>query len=297
MADRLRTGALDWEDVRFFAALARHGSLSATARALSVNHATVARRLAALERRLGTALFRRRPTGYELTAAGRDALAAAEAMEGAAAALARLEPETAQTGLVRITAVPSLAEIFLIPRLPALQRHHPGLDLEIVAERRPISLQRHQSDIALRLGRPVRGELVARCVAHVAYRFYATPAWRDRLKRGTPPALIGFDEEGSAFPEARWLARRLGRARVAIRCNNLIGQIAAARAGSGIAMLPRYLAVGDRALVEVPVSEPLPARELWLLARRDVQTTPRLRVAADFLVDLFRRERALFEEA
>jgi DNA-binding transcriptional LysR family regulator len=97
------------------------------------------------------------------------------------------------------------------------------------------------------------------------------------------------------FPEARWLARRFGRARLAVRCNNLIGQIAAAGAGCGIAMLPCFLAAGDRALVELPVSDPLPPRELWLLARRDVQTTPRLRVVADFLVDLFRRERPLFE--
>src|SRR3989442_4190450 len=102
MADRFRTARIDWEDVRFFAALARHGSLSATARALTVNHATVARRLAALEQALGAKLFKRRPTGYELTPAGRSALEAADAMEGAAAAPSRLEPETAPTGLVRI---------------------------------------------------------------------------------------------------------------------------------------------------------------------------------------------------
>jgi DNA-binding transcriptional LysR family regulator len=80
MADRFRTGPTDWEDVRYFAALARHGSLSATARALTVNHATVARRLAALEEALGTKLFKRRPSGYELTTAGRSALEAADAV-------------------------------------------------------------------------------------------------------------------------------------------------------------------------------------------------------------------------
>src|SRR5262245_43699333 len=103
MTDRFRTAALDWEDVRVFAALARHGSLSATARALTITHATVARRIAALERSLGARLFKRRPSGYELTAAGRDALQAADAMESAAAALVRLEPEPALTGIVRIT--------------------------------------------------------------------------------------------------------------------------------------------------------------------------------------------------
>src|SRR5215831_19834926 len=197
MPERFRTMRIDWEDVRFFVALARHGSLSAAARSLTVNHATVARRLAALEQTLATKLFKRRPTGYELTPAGRSALEAADAMEGAAAALARLEPDAALSGLVRITAVPSLAEAFLLPRLAPLQQQHPALDLEIMAERRPISLQRHQSDIALRLGRPERGDLLARCVARVAYRFYATRGWRDRLKQGVAPAFVGFDEAGS----------------------------------------------------------------------------------------------------
>src|SRR5215470_3807034 len=111
MVDRFRTG-LDWADVRVFAALARCGSLSATARALSVNHATVARRLAGLEQALGSKLLERRPTGYELTAAGRSALGPATAMETAANELRRFEPEPTLSGLVRITATPSLAETF-----------------------------------------------------------------------------------------------------------------------------------------------------------------------------------------
>lgn len=295
MADRLRTGRVDWEDVRFFVALARHGSLSATARAVTVNHATVARRLAALEQALGTKLFKRRPSGYELTAAGRRALEAADAMESAATALSRLESEKALTGLVRISATPSLAETFLIPRLVALQQQHPMLDLEVSAERRPVSLQRHQSDVALRLGRPERGELMVRRIANLAYRFYANPAWRDRVREGAAPCFIGFDEGGAHFPESTWLARRFGNARLSFRCNDYIGQIAAARAGYGIAVLPHFLAAGDPALVKVRLSEMPPARELWLLTRHDAAKTPRIRVVTDFLLDLIRRERPLFE--
>ena len=295
MADRFRTGSIDWGDVRFFAALARHGSLSGTARALSVNHATVARRLAALERALGTKLFKRRPSGYELTTAGRSAMEAADAMESAATALSRLEPEKTLAGLVRITATPSLAETFLIPRLVAVQQQHPMLDLEVTAERRSVSLQRHQADIALRLVRPERGELTARRVANLAYRFYASPSWRDLVRRGAAPCFVGFDEAGAQFPEASWLARRFGNARLALRCNNYIGQIAAARAGYGIAILPHFLAAGDPALVEVRFSETPPKRELWLLTRYDVHKTQRIRVVADFLFDLIRRERPLFE--
>ena len=295
MADRFRTGPIDWEDVRFFAALARHGSLSAAARALMVNHATVARRLAALEDSLGTKLFKRRPGGYELTGAGRSALEAADAMESAATTLSRLESEKTLVGLVRITATPSLAEAFLIPRLVVLQQQHPMLGLEVTAERRSVSLQRYQSDIALRLLRPGHGELMARRVANLVYRLYAAPAWRDRLRRGEAPSFVGFDEAGAQFPEALWLARRFGKARLALRCNDYIGQIAAARAGYGIAVLPHFLAASDPALVEVRLSETPPTRELWLLTRHDVRKAHRIRVVADFLFDLIRRERPLFE--
>jgi DNA-binding transcriptional LysR family regulator len=297
MDERFRTPRVDWEDLHFFAALARHGSLSATARALRVNHTTVARRIAALEGSLRVKLFERWPTGYKLTAAGRHALMAADAMESAAGQLSQLKPAKVLSGLVRITATPSLAESFLIPRLLPLREQHPLLDVEINAQRELVSLNRHQSDIALRLGRPQQPELVARRVTGVVYHFYATPQWRDRIEKGATPCFIGFDEAGAEFPEAVWLARAFENAPLALRCNNQTGQIAAARAGFGIAMLPRFLANADQTLVEVSLSQEPPLREMWLLTRRDVQTTQRIRAVAEFLFDLFRRERPLFEGA
>lgn len=294
MSDRFRTGP-DWADVRVFVALARYGSLSATARALRVNHATVARRLAGLELALGTKLFERRPTGYMLTPAGRQALEPASAMEDAAGALGRVRSKSSLTGLIRITATPSLAETFLTPRLMALQKLYPALDFEVIAERGRVSLPRHQSDIALRLGRPEHGDILARRVAQVSYGFYCVRKWRDRLKDGISPLFIGFDEAGAQFPEALWMARRLRDQRLAFRTNYQTGQIAAARAGFGIALLPHFLAAGESALVEVRLPEVPPARELWLLTRRDVRRAPQLRTVTEFLVDLFRRERAIFD--
>ena len=267
MSDRFRTGP-NWADIRVFVALARYGSLSATARVLRVNHATVARRLAGLEQALGAKLFERRPTGYVLTAVGRQALEPASTMEDAAGTLGRISSESSLTGLVRITATPSLVETFLTPRLVALHKLYPALDFEVIAERGRVSLPRHQSDIALRLGRPERGDILARRVARVGYGFYCDREWRDRLKNGILPLFIGFDEAGAQFPEALWMARQLR------------GQ--------------RFLAANEPALVEVQLPEVPPARELWLLTRRDVRRAPQLRPVTEFLVDLFRRERALF---
>ena len=93
------------------------------------------------------------------------------------------------------------------------------------------------------------------------------------------------------------MARTFESAPLALRCNNQTGQIAAARAGFGIALLPHFLAANDTGLVEVSPSQSPPQREMWLLTRRDVQTIQRIRVTVDSLVDLFQRERALFEGA
>jgi DNA-binding transcriptional LysR family regulator len=299
MTDRNRTAPLDWEDVRFFLALARHGGLSAAARALGVNHATVARRAKGLEDALGAPLFDRRPDGYALTAAGRGALDAAGAMAAAADTLARLDTGQGPAGVVRVAATRSMVDGFLIDRLEPFYRRYPRLDLELIADSRSHSLARREADIALRLARPDDGELMARRVARVGFGFYGTVDWRQRLAAGETACFIGFDESSAAIPEARWLARHFPDGRIALRCDNHTSQAAAAKRGYGVALLPHFLAAGEPLLVTVavpvPPAGPPPGRELWLLTRNEPAPPPPQRVVVDFLAELFRRERRLFE--
>src|SRR3977135_3659445 len=72
---------IDWDDVRYFLAVARGGSVRAAAERLGVNHTTVLRRIAQLEERLGAQMFEKLPSGYRLTAAGEEVLEFAEQME------------------------------------------------------------------------------------------------------------------------------------------------------------------------------------------------------------------------
>ncbi|WP_437358715.1 LysR family transcriptional regulator [Inquilinus limosus] len=292
MPDRNRT-ALDWDDVRYAVALARHGSLSATARALGVNHATVSRRLDRLERALGRPLFDRRPDGYRPNAAGAAVLAEAEAMEAGALALLRRLDHAADgpAGPVRLTTARSLALGFLIDRLDGLRRRHPGIELELVLETRITSLARREADIALRLGRPADSALVGKRVATIAYRGYAAPAVAADIAAGGMPPLIG-DEEGES--EATWLARRHPDRRIAFRCDSQMAQAAAARAGWGVALLPRFLGDPDLGLTPVELPAQPPPREVWLLIRPDLTDVPRVRAVADALAELFRESRALF---
>src|SRR5579859_3322807 len=152
MAEQNRT-EVNWEDVRIFLALARHGTLSAAGRAISVNHATIARRVKVLEAAMGERLVERRPDGYVLTPAGTRMLAAANEMETVAANITRGGADDKPKGLVRVNAPPSLAQAFLIQRLARLSVENPGLDIDLAGDFRNVSLDRRETDVALRYGR------------------------------------------------------------------------------------------------------------------------------------------------
>jgi DNA-binding transcriptional LysR family regulator len=294
MPDKKRTD-LDWEDVRYFVALARHRTLSATARALRVNHATVARRIASLETLLGRPLFDRRARGYAPTAEGKALVKNANAMnEAALSILRRLDAGTELSGRVRLAAGRVLAERFLIDRLRAFHERYPAIDLEVIGGSRVVSLAKREADIALRYGSPKDSELVARRVARLTFGLYASPDYRDKLKAGEPPVFIGFDENSEFVAEAQWLERHFGDHRFSFRTSSQTTQAAAARAGYGIALLPKYVVEShEPGLVGVVPGENLPERDVWLIIRRDLTKIPRVRAVTEYLVELFQRERRL----
>ncbi|WP_431265020.1 LysR family transcriptional regulator [Roseateles chitinivorans] len=301
MADQKRTGfrgGVDWEDLRVFLALGRHGSLSAAARALTVNHATISRRIQALEDSLGEKLVDRRPDGYALTAAGRRALVAAREMESAAQSLARDSGDgggdDAVRGLVRVNAPPALSQGFLIDRLAPLAVLDPGLDVDLATDLRAVSLDRHKADIAVRLTRPRDGDFIAKPLGTMGFGFYGTAAICEAVERGAAPVFVGFDEENADMPDASWLAQHFPRARVAFRANNHMSQAIAARTGAGLAVLPHYIGrqvPGLRACALAPVRDP---REMWLLIRGQDRKDRAIRAVADHLQRVFEEERALF---
>src|SRR5215813_5827868 len=295
MPDKKRTAGLDWEDVRYFVALARHGTLSATARSLRVNHATVARRIASLEMLIGRALFDRRAKGYVLTAEGKEVLKEASAMDEAALSVVRrLDAGTELSGLVRLAAGRVLAERFPIDRLRAFHERYPAIDLEVIGGSRVVSLAKREADVALRYGSPKDSELIARRVATITFGLYASPAYLDNLKSGQAPAFIGFDQESDFIEEAKWLGREFGDARFSFRTNSQTTQAAAARAGYGVALLPRYIvATHEPDLVQISLGGRLPERDVWLLIRRDLKNVPRVRAVTDYLVEVFQRDRRL----
>jgi DNA-binding transcriptional LysR family regulator len=240
-------------------------------------------------------LFDRRADGYALTGEGKAVLDEARAMDTAAlSVLNRLDAGTELSGMVRLTVGRVLTERFLIDRLRAFHERYPAIDLEVVGGSRVVSLARREADVALRYGTPKDSELVARRVAKIAFGLYASHAYRERLKAQAMPEFIGFDQESEFIAEAGWLAREFPKGRFSIRTSSQTTQAAAARAGFGVALLPRYVAADDAGLVRVSLGGRLPERELWLLIRRDLTKVPRVRVVSDYLAEVFRRDRRLF---
>jgi DNA-binding transcriptional LysR family regulator len=214
--------------------------------------------------------------------------------EAALSILRRLDAGTELSGRVRLAAGRVLAERFLIDRLRAFHERYPAIDLEVIGGSRVVSLAKRQADLALRYGSPKDSELVARRVAKLRFGLYASPDYRDKLKGGEPRVFIGFDENSEFVAEAQWLERHFGRSRFSFRTSSQTTQAAAARAGYGIALLPKYVVeTHEPGLVEVASGVHLPERDVWLIIRRDLTKVPRVRVVADYLVDLFQRERRL----
>ncbi|WP_341704248.1 LysR family transcriptional regulator [Ferrovibrio sp.] len=278
MNDRKRTDALDWNDLRYVLELSRRGSLSAAARSLKVNHATVARRIAALETALGVILFDRHARGYRATAAAQPVIAAAEQVEAPLLRLGRQagarQAEQVE-GLVRITATEGVASYSIAPHLPALLQRWPLLQIEIVVEHRSLSLARREADIAFRWARPQSGDLYASRLGTVPHRLYRGALLAEQN------AVAAFDDSLADLPETQWLGRQPAL-RPVLRSNSMQPLLAAARAGACAVLLPDYIGRGFPELVPDP-GKAVVSRDLWLVVHRDLRRAPRVRVVADFL--------------
>lgn len=284
---------MQWDDVRYFLALARHGSLSATSRALDVEHSTVSRRVGNLESELQVKLFDRLPRGWTLTPEGRELHQRARLIEDEALAFQRVAlGASALSGTVRISAPPILISHFILAGADAIRTRYPGIVLELVGERREANLVRGEADIAIRLGRPEDSELVVRALGNVSYGLYGAPEMVDRAE--SAQTFIGFDNSMPDLPQKLWLDDYVGERGYCLRSNDMMTMMQAAKSGWGIALLPRFLAQTAPELVEATGGVKPPDRPIFLLLHADVRRSQRVRAVADALVELFKgRARAL----
>jgi len=281
---------MDWDDLRVFVAVARSGRVSAAARQLGVEHTTVLRRIAALERALGVRLFYRTARGYRLTDRGTDALGDADGMERAALALeARArDGAAAMAGRVRVALLDELASHWLSPHLRELRARFPQLEVQMLAGIPPVDITRGDAELAVRTPRPRQPGLAAVRLAKVTTGLYAIRTVRrervDDRARGLP--LLVYLPAHDALQSAAWFRPVLASARVVMTTNSTHALAAAARAGVGIAVLPRFVAAAYPELAAI--SDDLAAHDLWLVTHPEFRRDPKVRAIATFLREVAR---------
>lgn len=291
---------MDWEDVKVFLGVAEAGSLAGAARRLRVSQATVWRRIRALERSLGTALFERHAVGYVLTSAGARFLRSLNGVQRRLEA-ARTEldgqPEEID-GEVRVAA-PEFAGIMIVSALPQLASRHPQLTVELLTGSPAASLLARDVDIALRVEPPATSGFAVEATFAVPCGLYATAGYIRRF--GSPQAvdrldghcLIDFDHSMAHVAPRPWEKSADKGAKVVFRSNSPHARLAAVRTGLGLAMLPEPLARGVPSLRPVLTSQQVGHLDLMMLMRIELRREPRVTAVRDFLNDLFGGDAAL----
>jgi DNA-binding transcriptional LysR family regulator len=285
---------LDWNDLRYFLAVADLGSTLAAGRALRVSQTTVARRIAALEEALGMPLFEKRQAGYALTAGGEELLGRARQVEVAASGFEEASAAIARdsSGSVRITTQEIFANTLLGPMLRELHERHPEIVIELDTAQELLELGEGQADIAIRstAQEPPAGTVGRRlCIddwtLYCSREYAAThgvPRNREDLKKH---AIIGGGGGKLWVHYEAWL-RKLGlEDRVAMHHSTSTGLLSGVRSGFGLGVLPCVVADAEPDLIRCFPPRTDHGREMWLLTHERIRHTPRVRVVIDFLYE------------
>jgi DNA-binding transcriptional LysR family regulator len=296
----------DWNDLRYFIAVADSGSTLAAGRAMRVSQTTVARRIAALEGALALSLFERRQAGYTLTPAGEHLLVQAREVSVAATAVEQAASATARqaSGVVRFTTI----EIYAITVLPAILRElheaHPTIHIELDTSEEVRDLGSGGAEIALRANTgPSEGGLVGRRIAPDPWTLYCSRGYAEA--RGVPTTrsqlaghtLIGGGGTTVWHRYQAWLKNHGLETSVAMHQDSVAGLLAAVRSGVGLAVLPTFMAAFDPQLVRCLPPRNDDATSLWLLTHERVRHVPRVRLVLDFLAKSLTRLRRQAEAA
>jgi DNA-binding transcriptional LysR family regulator len=253
---------------------------------LGVDHATVGRRIAALERALDLRLIDRRPRTSPLTVDGRAIAELVAGMEENVEAIRRYS-KSAVSGLpaaVKVSAPPSIAAHLLAPKAALFHTHHPNITLTIAGIARSVALNSGEADIAVRMIRPEESDLLVRRIGAMRFGLYAIPPLAQTPEEDW--VFIGYDAAMEHLTQQTWLRSLLNGRPIVFRATDVFGQLEAARAGLGVVALPRFLGDREAGLVRLPTEIPSPTRDLWLVTYPDLRRSPAMRAVMDFVADV-----------
>jgi DNA-binding transcriptional LysR family regulator len=293
---------LAWDDLRFFLAVCRYNTVSAAAQQLSVDHATVCRRVARLEHALNTKLFEHQKTGYAPTLAGERLRRMVEDVESSILTCqAEISDRNLELdGVVRVGAPDGFGSYFLAPHLAAFCNKNPGLQIDLIATARVFSLPQREIDIAISLVLPTEGKIIGRKLTDYHLGLYATSDYLSRqpaissIQDVEILSFIGYIEELVFSPLLDYLPAVSRKIKPKFRSGNLLAQLQAVREGEGIAVLPGFIAAKVGGLVPVLPAEISLQRTFYILMHEDNKDLARIRAVTDYIYESVHKNLALF---
>ncbi|MGH8494244.1 MAG: LysR family transcriptional regulator [Moraxellaceae bacterium] len=283
----------DWNDLKYFLAVARAGGLSAAAVGLNTSASTVSRHIDAMEARLGVRLFLRQQRGYQLTDRGSELFAHVAEVERAMQAVERQSSVSGEvSGQVKLALPESLANFLIAPNLLAFRERYPQLQLELVVGRNLADLSRREADLALRIVNPAQQahapDYIAHRVGSLHFGLYCTPAALQKAGDWKNLEVVSWDDSWLKLPMVEWLAQLFPGKEPALRTNSMQTQYAAVSAGLGTTFLPTFIGDADAALTRVDIGPFETERQLWLLYHRDLKGSQRVQVVREFVGEVCR---------
>ena len=288
----------DWDDLRYFLAVAGNGSIRGAAAVLGVNHSTVSRRIDGFEKRIGTRLFVRMPTGYFLTQAGEEMRTSAQNVAAEIDSIDRrvVGRDARLSGLLRVAVHDTLAQKLLMPGFVAFNAAFPDIELELKISSSMANLTKREADVAIRITNDPAENLVGRRILKYATAGYASLdylACHDLENDDSGVTWVGWNDtvarpqwvRDSAYP--KFEARN--------RIFHPMTQLEAAKAGMGLCMLPCFLGDSEPALRRIPPAIAVPDRDIWILTHEDLRQTARVRQFSDFMAGEILAKKDLLE--
>jgi len=290
--------SLNWDDLRFFLAVAEQGTLSAASRILNVNHSTVFRRINQLEDTIAVRLFERLADGYQLTQAGEEMAQHVVRVRNEVDALALqvIGKDVQPAGVVRITAPDSFAYHYINHYLALFCKQYPGINVELNVSNENLDISRRETDIAVRSTSSPPQHLIGKKIFSLPWAFYTSKKYL--RARGTPTSMAALSEHDLIGPDGRIAQLKafqvLNKAlepNYRLRGNNLMAIASLATAGNGIALLPDdQVYTGMNRLFTMT---PLVTSDIWILTHPELRATERVRLLMNFLVECFRADKKL----
>ena len=278
---------VDWDHLQFFLVLARAKTLTNAARIIGVEHSTVSRRIQALELALGTPLFRREATGYELTMEGLALVPRVEQMEQAFLQIEK--PNLPLQVHVRIGTPEGFGTAFLAQLLAELSKQYPLLTIDLIPVPKMIKLSHREADIVISIDRPKSGPYIITRLTDYCLKIYGSKGYLEstqaikKLEDLKNHQFVNYIDDLIYSPELYCLERLPLQLNANFRSSSILAQQVAVSAGAGLEILPKFLAENKPELKQVLQDEVRFIHTFWMLTLVDLQHEPRIKLVWDFL--------------